>query len=217
MKQERHWLFRWLAVVCCFCLAAGLALAVTNAGADEEKKEETAKKKSSLADLARGSKESRQAETSRKYTNEDLKKAKGNITSSGDVAARPTAQPPDTDQAAAGEETVDQKYFKLIVTKVQQIQDLERRRDVEVLEYNRLRQLYANSPNGIYQNRTVKPEMDASFQKLEEMRRDVEKARAELEDLKTEARKNGVMPVTIRKAEEEGQKLPEPTVPSTIK
>jgi len=212
MEKKTNPLFRWLAVLVCCSLLLGLA-----AFADDEKKEEQAKKKTSLADLARGSKEDRQAESGRKYTNEDLKKAEGNITSSTDVPKTGTAPQPPGGQTGPDQESVDAKYYKEIVAQIQKIADLQRQRDVQRLEYNRLRTLYANSPSGPYQNREVKPKLDASYNQWQELEKEIEQGKKDLAALKEAARKNGVLPATIRRAEEDGQKMPEPDVPPAIR
>ncbi|MBN2430959.1 MAG: hypothetical protein JXQ27_05760 [Acidobacteria bacterium] len=210
--MKKHRLFRWLVVMVCFSLLLGLTVL-----ADEEKTEEKAKKKTSLVDLARGSRQDRSTETTRRYTNEDLKKAEGNITSSANLPKATTAPPPADGQAPADQESAAEKYYKEILAKVRQIGDLQRQRDARLIDLNELRREYNNATSGVYQNRDVKPRMDAAYKEERELREEVKKAQKELADLKDEARKNGVLPATIRKAEEDGQKMPEPDVPPAIK
>lgn len=199
-------------------LAAGLVLcapaafAQDQSGQKEEKVTKPAKKTQGdrLVDLARKTRQEREGQKTEKvYTNTDLKTARGNVSSSSLPAAKePAKATGETGQSK--QDDINNEYYQKVVAQYRQIADLERQRDVKLLEYQRLRTSYANSPSGVYQNQVLKPEMDQAYQAHLNFKSEAEAARKKLDDLKNEARKKGVPAGVIRKAEEEGQKYQVP-------
>jgi len=220
MDHKKKCLIFCLTGILLICLAGFIPALADDEEDNTSVQKEQAKKKSqessSLAKLAKQTRESQKGKPATKaYTNKDLKNSQGNIMTSSGVKAHPKK---DVEGTEAGEkesrESVDKKYYQLLVTKCQEIQDLERRRDVSLLNYQKIRTLYANSPNGVYQNRELKPAMNKAYQDNQDFIVKADKAKKELEELKREARRNGVLPKTIREAETEGSKLPEPQYPA---
>ncbi|MBP7865510.1 MAG: hypothetical protein KA419_06135 [Acidobacteria bacterium] len=111
------------------------------------------------------------------------------------------------------QDDVNDEYMGKLTAKYREMADLERQRDVAILEYNRLRNDYFKMSDGVYRDNVVRQKRDAAFKRIDDTKQAVEKSKEQLSDLENEARKNGVPPGVIRKARDNSV-IPDTSAPA---
>lgn len=101
------------------------------------------------------------------------------------------------------QDKINDKYQRKIAAKMREVADMERQRDVAMLEYNRLRNQFFAQSDGVYQNNVLRQQRDAAYNRIGDSERALTKAQAELDDLQEQARKEGVPPGVLRQAASE--------------
>lgn len=112
------------------------------------------------------------------------------------------------------QDDVNDEYMEKLTAKYREMADLERQRDVAILEYNRLRNDYFKMSDGVYRDNVVRQKRDAAFKRIDDTKQAVEKSKEQLSDLENEARKNGVPPGVIRKAKDNSV-IPDSSTPAS--
>lgn len=162
---------------------------------------ELAEKEKQRRDEVKNSKTITDEETAKYWTKSGTSESSPNNAASGTVAKKPESEAKESTQAKKPDpdEPVDfqgktESYWRKTMSEARQkVKDLENESNALILKVNRLQDQFYKESDG-YRRETIQRDLQKSYYEQDLNKENLANAKAAVQDLENEARKNGALP-----------------------